>query len=220
MNFTPLKSSHRDLKVWFATRPDLFTKERSPKKTITWTIIAGIAAILTILVYMDTAAVVSWVNENLSDSGRGRRRGVAGWAAIFAFAGPPVLLLFSLWMGFFGSARWRVKNGEVLKNPFLTTCGAGAPIDAFMAAVAQGGTNNPAIVQGMAALEKDPGKQYLVTIWSSPTDRVLFAGVLRLEGESHTWLEREPITVSGDRWFDAEKHKLAADLGKTSIEDL
>lgn len=218
MQFTPIKSSSRDLKAWFATRPDLFTKERSPQKTITWVVIAGIMAIVTILVYVDSSAVQTWIGENLTSSRR--RRNGAGWAAILVFVGPPVILLASLGMAFLGSARWRLKGGGVLKNPYIDSFGPGAPIDNLMTAISQGGTNNPAILQGMAAISKDPGKQYLLTIWSSPQDRVLHAGVLRTEGESHTWLDHEPITVSGERWFDADKHKLAADLGKDSIDGL
>ncbi|MDF2507734.1 MAG: hypothetical protein K0Q52_1593, partial [Microbacterium sp.] len=51
MSFTPLRSRSRSLNPWFATRPDLFVSERSPRKSATWLVIGGVMVIVTLLVY-------------------------------------------------------------------------------------------------------------------------------------------------------------------------
>ncbi|MGO2112160.1 MAG: hypothetical protein ACTH31_11155 [Pseudoclavibacter sp.] len=205
MPFTPISSKTRGLQPWFATRPDVFTRERSPRKTTTWAIVGGLAAILTVIVLVNADAVPEILGGN-------RRSGLA---IIGAFAFPPAIAVFSLVMMLVGANRWRVAGGGVLKNSVVLSFGRAFPVERLLAAV-RTGTDSSEIIDTFRAAEKDPGRDVVLTVWSSKEDRVLYAGVLRVDG-NRVHLDREPIAVSGERWFDAKEHQLASLAGRTTL---
>lgn len=205
MTFAPIRSKSRSLAPWFATRSDLFTKERSPRKTVTWSVIGALMLVATLLIVLNADAVTEAMG--------GHRR--AGLALVGAFGFPPLIAVLSLVMIFAGAGRWRVKGGGVLKNPVIHAYGAGFPIERVLDAVRQG--DSPAIISGLAALQKDPGKDRLLTLWSSNEDRMTYAGVLRVEGDV-IWIDQEPFLVGPDHYVDAQKHDLAATLGRDSVD--
>lgn len=209
MSFTPLRSKSRNLYAWFATRPDLFTSERSPRKTTVWAIIAGIMAVVTLLVYLNPTGTVDLLG--------GRVR--AGLAIAGAFALPPVIIVVSVIMIFAGARRWRVRGGGVLSNAAINSVGAGFPVDRALAALREGSADSTGVIAALAAMKKDAGDERLVTIWSSPADRAMYIAVLRVDGNVQ-WFDDEPIAVDPERYFDARKHDLAASLGKTSVDGL
>lgn len=209
MSFTPLRSRSRNLSAWFATRPDLFTSERSPRKTITWAVIAGIMAVVTLLVFLDPTGTVELLG--------GRVR--SGLAIAGAFALPPVLMVVSVVMIFAGARRWRVKGGGVLSNAAINSVSASFPVDRALSALREGHADSAGVIAALAAMKKDTGDERLVTIWSSPTDRAMYIAVLRVDGNVQ-WFDTEPITVDPERYFDAKKYDLAAARGRTSIDGL
>ncbi|MFJ4173042.1 hypothetical protein [Microbacterium sp. NPDC089696] len=209
MSFTPLRSKSRNLYAWFATRPDLFESERSPRKTITWGVIAGVMAVVALLVYLDPTATVELLG--------GRVR--AGLAIAGAFALPPVIIIVSVIMIFVGARRWRVKGGGVLSNAAINSMSARFPVDRALDALREGSADSAGVIAALSAMKKDAGDERLVTIWSSPADRAMYIAVLRVDGNA-VWFDTEPITVAPDRYFDAKKHDLAAALGKTSVDDV
>ncbi len=207
MSFTPLRSRSRNLSAWFATRPELFTSERSPRKTITWAVIAGIMAIVTLLVALDPAGTVELLG--------GRVR--SGLAIAGAFALPPVIVIVSVVMIFAGARRWRVKGGGVLSNAAINSVGASFPVDRALSVLREGSADSAGVIAALAAMKADSGNERLVTIWSSPADRAMYIAVLRVDGTAQ-WFDTEPITVDPDRYFDAKAYDLAAARGKTSID--
>ncbi|KNY05434.1 hypothetical protein [Microbacterium sp. GCS4] len=207
MSFTPLRSKSRNLYAWFATRPDLFTAERSPRKTTGWAIVAGIMAVVALLVYLNPTGTVELLG--------GRVRG--GLAIAGAFALPPIIIVVSVVMIFLGARRWRVKGGGVLLNPVIHGFSARFPVDRAIAALREGSADSQGVIAALTAMQKDAGDERLLTIWSSDADRAMYIGVLRVDGNV-LWIDSEPITVDPDRYFDAKKHDLAAALGKTSLD--
>lgn len=208
MSFTPLRSKSRDLYTWFATRPDLFEHERSPRKTTGWGIVAGIMVVLALLVYLNPTATAELLG--------GRVRG--GLAIAAAFAMPPVIFVVSIVMIFVGARRWRVKGGGVLQNPVIHSCSAGFPIEQVLAALRQGSADSSGVIAALTAVQKDAGDERLLTIWSSAADRAMYVGVIRVGGDDKLWIDTEPFAVAPDRYFDAKKHDLAASLGRTSVD--
>lgn len=209
MSFTPLRSKSRNLYTWFATRPDLFTSERSPRKTTVWAVIAAVMAVVTLLVYLNPTGTVELLG--------GRVRG--GLAIAGAFALPPLLIVVSVIMIFAGARRWRVKGGGVLSNAAINSVSASFPLDRALAALREGSADSAGVIAALTAMKKDRGDERLVTIWSSPADRAMYIAVLRVDGNVQ-WFDTEPITVDPDRYFDARKYDLAASLGKTSVDGI
>lgn len=209
MSFTPLRSKSRNLYTWFATRPDLFESERSPRKTTTWAVLAGVMLILALLVYLNPLATV----ETLG----GRIRG--GLAIAAAFAMPPVLFVICVVMIFVAARRWRVKGGGVLVNPVIHTYGSGFPIEQALAAIRTGSADSAGIIAAFTALQKDSGDDRLITIWSSDADRAMYVGLIRVDGKK-LWIDTEPFAVDPERYFDAKKHNQAASLGHTTTDGL
>lgn len=209
MSFTPLRSKSRDLSAWFATRPDLFESERSPRKTATWGIIAGIMVVLALLVYLNPLATVEALG--------GRIR--SGLAIAAAFGLPPVIFVICLVMIFLGARRWRVKNGGVLRNAVIHGYATGFPIEQVLAAIRTGSADSAGVIAALAALQKNRADERLLTIWSSEADRAMYVGVLRVDG-NRVWIDDEPFAVDSDRYFDARKHDLAATRGLTSTDGL
>lgn len=207
MSFTPLRSKSRDLSAWFATRPDLFEAERSPRKTTFWMIIAGVMVVLALVIYLNPLATVEFLG--------GRIRG--GLAIAGAFSLPPVILIVSIVMLFIGARRWRVKGGGVLTNPVIHSISARFPAEQVVAALQRGSADSAGVVAALAALKKDSGDERLLTIWVSEDDRLMYVALLRVDGGAQ-WIDTEPITIGPDRYFDAKKHDLAASLGRASID--
>lgn len=209
MSFTPLRSKSRNLYTWFATRPDLFASERSPRKTTTWAVLAGVMLILALLVYLNPLATV----ETLG----GRIRG--GLAIAAAFAMPPVLFVICVVMIFVAARRWRVKGGGVLVNPVIHTYSSGFPIEQALAAIRTGSADSAGVIAAFTALQKDSGDDRLITIWSSDADRAMYVGLIRVDGNK-LWIDTEPFAVDPERYFDAKKHNQAASLGHTTTDGL
>ncbi|MFB4351376.1 hypothetical protein [Microbacterium sp. CR_7] len=209
MSFTPLRSKARNLYSWFATRPDLFESERSPRKTTGWAIVAGVMAIVALLVYLNPTATAELLG--------GRVR--AGLAIAGAFALPPIIIVVSVVMIFVGARRWRVKGGGVLQNPVIHGFSSRIPVDQAVAALLRGSTDSAGVIAALSAMQKDAGDERLLTIWSSDADRAMYIGVLRVDGNTQ-WIDTEPVQVDPANYFDAKKHDLAATLGKTSIDDV
>lgn len=207
MSFTPLRSKSRDLSAWFATRPDLFESERSPRKTATWGTIAGIMVVLALLVYLNPLATV----ESLG----GRIR--SGLAIAAAFGLPPVIFVICIVMIFLGARRWRVKGGGVLRNAVIHGYAARFPIEQVLTAIRTGSADSAGVIAALAALQKNRADDRLLTIWTSEADRAMYVGVLRVDG-NRVWIDTEPFAVDSDRYFDARKHDLAATRGLTSID--
>jgi hypothetical protein len=191
MSFTPLRSKSRNLYTWFATRPDLFESERSPRKTTTWAVLAGVMLILALLVYLNPLATV----ETLG----GRIRG--GLAIAAAFAMPPVLFVICV------------------VNPVIHTYSSGFPIEQALAAIRTGSADSAGVIAAFTALQKDSGDDRLITIWSSDADRAMYVGLIRVDGNK-LWIDTEPFAVDPERYFDAKKHNQAASLGHTTTDGL
>ncbi|AGW40369.1 hypothetical protein O159_00990 [Leifsonia xyli subsp. cynodontis DSM 46306] len=83
----------------------------------------------------------------------------------------------------------------------------------------RGRVASTAIVAGLAAVQKDGGNTRLITIWASEADRVLYVGLLRVDGDA-LWIDAEPFAVGPDRYFDAKEHDRAAMRGRTSVDGL
>ncbi|GGM35321.1 hypothetical protein [Microbacterium saperdae] len=193
MTFTPLRSKSRNLYPWFATRRDLFQPERSPKKTMTWGIIAGLMVVLALLIYLNPEATVDLLG--------GRVR--SGLAIAGAFALPPVVFVVSIVMIFIGARRWRIKGGGVLTNPVIHGVSAAFPLEPVLDAIRAGRSEGDTIVAGLSAMQKAVADDRLLTIWASDEDRIMYVGVLRVDGDA-IWLDAEPFRVDGDRFFDAK----------------
>ncbi|MEV4669255.1 hypothetical protein [Microbacterium sp. LWO12-1.2] len=194
MAFTPLRSKSRSLYPWFATRRDLFESERSPKKTTTWGIIAGLMAVLALLIYLNPEATVDLLG--------GRVR--SGLAIGGAFALPPVVFVVSIVMIFVGARRWRIKGGGVLTNPVIHGVSAAFPLEPVLDAIRAGRSEGDTIVAGLSAMQKARADERLLTIWASEEDRIMYVGVLRVDGDA-VWIDAEPFRVDGDRYFDAKE---------------
>ena len=207
MSFTPLRSKSRDLSAWFATRPDLFESERSPRKTMTWAFIAMIMVVLALLVYLNPLATVELMG--------GRIR--SGLAIVAAFVMPPVIFVVCIVMIFVGAKRWRVKGGGVLRNAVIHGYAAGFPIEQVLSSIRTGRADSAGVIAALAALQKNRADERLLTIWTSETDRAMYVGVLRVDGNK-VWIDSEPFAVDPNRYFDARQHDLAAARGRMSIE--
>jgi hypothetical protein len=209
MSFTPLRSRSRNLSSWFATRPDLFTSERSPRKSTTWMLVAGLMVALMLVIYVNPLATVEVLG--------GRVR--SGLAIAGAFALPPAIFVASIVMFFVGARRWRVNGGGVLTNPVIRGVAPGFPLDPAIEALRRGSSDSAGIVDALKAMIAHKGDDRLLTIWNSDADRAMYVGVLRVDG-SRLWIDTEPFTVDPALYFDAKKHDLAATLGRASIAGL
>lgn len=206
MTFTPIQSKSRSLNPWFKSRPDLFTPERSPKKTAMWAIIGGIGLIGTVLVFLNPTAVAEALD--------GSRR--AGLATIGAFAIPPAITVLSLVMLLVGSRRYRLKGGDVMVNPISGMCGPGYFIPDAVAAIANAKADNATALTYIKHLTEPKQSTRMIQVWSAPANQHQFITVLRIDG-NHVWIDNEPIHLGPDRYFDAKAFFAAATLGKTSL---
>ncbi len=209
MSFAPISSRSRNLSAWFATRPEDFVAERSPKRTWFWGITAAVFAVITVIVLLHPTDIVEMLG--------GRRR--AGMAIAGSFFLPPAIALFSVVMIFVGSRRWRVRGGGVLTNPLVHGVTATFPTDLVVNAIRRGSTDRDGIITALTTAFKHPGDQLLITVWASNTDRVLYVGVLRVDG-NRVWIDTEPVRVGPDRFVDlkpvdqAALHAHADSIGK------
>lgn len=199
MSLAPLRSTHRKLYSWFATRPDLFASESSPRKRAVWTVVAVVMVVLSLTVYLNAEATVELLG--------GRVKG--GLAIAGAFALPPVLVVVSIVMIFVGSRRWRVKGGGVLTNPVIYGVDGSFPIRPLLETIRNGHTDAAEITEGFAAAQDSLGDDLLLSIWSSDADRVMYVGVLRVDGDA-VWLDEQPFRVDGSDYFDAKALAVAA----------
>lgn len=199
MSFAPLRSTHRNLYSWFATHPDLFASESSPRKRAVWTVVAVVMVVLSLVIYLNAEATVELLG--------GRVKG--GLAIAGAFALPPVLVVVSIVMIFVGSRRWRVKGGGVLTNPVIYGVDGSFPIRPLLEAIRNGRTDAAEITEGFAAAQDSLGDDLLLSIWSSDADRIMYVGVLRVDGDA-VWLDEQPFRVGGADYFDAKALAAAA----------
>ena len=199
MSFAPLRSTQRNLYSWFATRPDLFASESSPRKRAVWTVVAVVMVVLSLVIYLNAEVTVELLG--------GRVKG--GLAIAGAFALPPVLLVVSIVMIFVGSRRWRVKGGGVLTNPVIYGVDGSFPIRPLLEAIRNGRTDAAEITEGFAAAQDSLGDDLLLSIWSSDADRIMYVGVLRVDGDA-VWLDEQPFRVGGADYFDAKALAAAA----------
>lgn len=199
MSFAPISSRSRNLSAWFATRPEDFVAERSPKRTWFWGITAVVFAVITAIVLLHPSDIVEMLG--------GRRR--AGMAIAGTFFLPPAIALFSVVMIFVGSRRWRVRGGGVLTNPLIHGVTAAFPTDLVVEAIRRGSTDRDGIVTALTTAFTHPGDRLLITVWASNTDRVLYVGVLRVEG-NRVWIDAEPVRVGPDRFIDLKPVDQAA----------
>jgi hypothetical protein len=194
MSFTPLRSRSRSLTPWFATRPDLFVSERSPRKSATWLVIGGVMVIVTLLVYLNPVATV----ELLGDRARSRPA-IAG-----AFLMPPAVFVASIVMLFVGARRWRVRGGGVLTNPVIHGVPAGYSLDPVVSALHRGSSDKAGIVSALTDVIAHRGDDRLLTIWASDADRAMYIGVIRVDGKE-VWIDAEPIALDPALFFDAKE---------------
>ena len=202
MSFTPLRSRSRSLTPWFATRPDLFVSERSPRKSTTWVVIAGLMVIVTLLVYLNPAATTELLG--------GRVR--SGLAIAGAFLMPPAVFVASIVMLFVGARRWRVRGGGVLTNPVIHGVPAGFSLDPVTAALQQGSSDSAGIVAALKEVIAHKGDSRLLTIWASEADRAMYIGVIRVDGKE-LWIDAEPIALDPELFFDAKE------LNRTALRE-
>lgn len=206
MTFTPIQSKSRSLNPWFKSRPDLFTPERSPKKTTTWGIIGGIALVGSILIFLNPAAVA----EALGGSRR------SGMAIIGAFVIPPAIVVLSAIMLLIGSRRYRLKDGDVMVNPISGMYGPVYPIQETVTALYNARADNATALSYLKPLTVPKQTNRMLQVWSSPASQHLFITILRIEG-NQVFIDQEPMHLGPDRYFDAKKFWEAATLGKTSL---
>ena len=194
MSFTPLRSRSRSLNAWFETRPDLFASERSPRKSATWLVIAGLMVVVMLVVYLNPEATA----ETLG----GRVR--SGLAIAGAFFLPPVIFVASIVMFFISARRWRVKGGGVLTNPVIHGVAAGFPLERATAALQRGNSDSAGIVAALTDVIEHRGDDRLLTIWTSDADRAMYIGVIRVAGKD-LWIDSEPVAVDPALYFDAKE---------------
>lgn len=193
MSFTPLRSRSRSLNAWFETRPDLFVSERSPRKSATWLVIAGLMVVVMLVVYLNPEATVEALG--------GRVR--SGLAIAGAFFLPPAIFAASIVMFFISARRWRLKGGGVLTNPVIHGVVAGFPLEQATAALQRGNSDSAGIVAALTDVIAHRGDDRLVTIWTSDADRAMYIGVIRVDGKD-LWIDSEPVTVDPALFFDAK----------------
>ncbi|MDF2559225.1 MAG: hypothetical protein K0R99_671 [Microbacterium sp.] len=202
MSFTPLRSRSRSLSPWFATRPDLFVAERSPRKSATWLVIAALMVIVMLLVSLNPEATAELLG--------GRVR--SGLAIAGAFFLPPAIFVASIVMFFVGARRWRIKDGGVLTNPVIHGVPAGFPLDQVVAALERGSADSAGIVAALKDVIAHKGDDRLLTIWTSATDRAMYIGVIRVDGKD-LCIDSEPIALDPALFFDAK------DLDRTALRE-
>ncbi|PRB18479.1 hypothetical protein [Microbacterium sp. MYb62] len=199
MTFTPLRSRSRDLSSWFATRPDLFVSERSPRRSTTWLLIAALMVILMVVVYASPDATVALLGGRV-------RSGLAIGGAFFL---PPTVFAASIAMFFIGTRRWRVKGGGALTNPVVHGVAAGFPLDQATAALQRGSSDIAGIVDALKTVIAHRGDDRLLTIWTSESDRAMYIGVIRVDGKK-LWIDSEPVPVDPALVFDVKELDRAA----------
>lgn len=180
------------MSVWFATRPELFVSERSPRKTVFWLVSAVAAGLVALLVYLNPTATVELLG--------GRVR--SGQAVAGAFVLPPLAFVACIVLTFLVARRWRVRGGGVLKNAVILGVRHGFPLDDVVGALEQGSTRRQPAVEALASAQQANGDDRLLTIWSSERDRVLIIGILRVDGNA-VWIDSEPVMLASHEYFDA-----------------
>lgn len=194
MSFTPLRSRSRNLYTWFATRPDLFVSERSPRKSATWLVIAGLMGVVMLLVYLNP--------ESTAELLGGRVR--SGLAIAGAFFLPPAVFVAGIVMFFVSARRWRIKGGGVLTNPVIHGVAAGFPLDQTVSALQRGSSDSAGIVAALKDVIEHRGDDRLLTIWTSDADRAMYIGVIRVAAKE-LWIDSEPVAVDPALFFDAKE---------------
>ncbi|WP_258068134.1 hypothetical protein [Pseudoclavibacter sp. RFBB5] len=183
------------MSVWFATRPEVFVSERSPRKTVFWLASAVAAGLVALLVYLNPTATVELLG--------GRVR--SGQAVAGAFVLPPLAFVACIVLTFLVARRWRVRGGGVLKNPVILGVRAGFPLENVLTALEVGSARRGPAIEGLAAARLANGDDRLLTIWSSERDHVMVIAILRVDGNA-VWIDSEPVMLAPDSYFDAEAY--------------
>lgn len=195
MSFAPLQSRSRSLKPWFRSHPELFVAERSGPQMIFWAVTAAVMVVVALLVYLNPNATVELLG--------GRVR--SGLAIAGAFALPPMIFLVCVVMILRRSQRWRMRGGAVLTNPVVVGVDASFPVGTLVAAIRDG--NDDAIQAALTSAHRRLSDAWIVTVYSSEADRVMYVGVLRVDGDT-VWIDDEPVRV--DRYIDLKSLDAAA----------
>ncbi|MGF0119677.1 MULTISPECIES: hypothetical protein [unclassified Pseudoclavibacter] len=183
------------MSVWFATRPELFVSERSPRKTVFWLASAVAAGLVALLVYLNPTATVELLG--------GRVR--SGQAVAGAFVLPPLAFVACIVLAFLIARRWRVRGGGVLQNSVILGVRHGYPLDDVVGALERGSTRRQPAVEALALAQHANGDDRLLTIWSSERDHVMVIAILRVDGNA-VWIDSEPVMLAPDSYFDAEAY--------------
>lgn len=208
----PIRTRSRSLHDWMRASPEQFERERSPRKTVTWGVIAGVGAVLLALALLLPGAVVEVLHG-------GRRPGLAVLAAYLV---PAAMLVTGVVMQWF-SFRYRVRGGGVVRSGELFVVAGGLDLRGALDVLARG-TRDPQLEATIAWLEAqrvDPrvevGNQ-MVAIASAPESRRLWVGLLRMDARRRgdLWIDAEPVEVAGDAWFDVVAMRAAAARAATN----
>jgi hypothetical protein len=191
MSFVPLQSASRDLSVWFGSRPDLFVVERSGRKTAFWAASTVVAFIVGALVWLYPDATVELLGGRVK----------SGMAIIGAFALPPVVAVVSIVLLVRRSERWRIRGGGVLTNPIILGVASTFPAHSVITAMKTGRSRPQSLVEALTAAWIHAGDDRLITVWASAADRVAYAAVLRVDGDS-VWIDDEPVHIGEDQYVD------------------
>lgn len=196
----PIRTKPRSLRDWFASEPERFTRERSPKRSTFWAVVGLVGLVSTVLVLLNPDAVI--------DALGGTRR--SGLAMVGAFVVPPVMVVLGVVFQFVWAHRFRVRDGGVVARGVLFIVPESLDVRDAFEAFATGGTSPERVYQAMrflSANKVDPQVQTgqkIVALEASPADRLTFAGVLRMDRTKRgvMWIDQSPLTIAGDHFFD------------------
>lgn len=164
--------------------------ERSRRQMLIWMVVAAAAVVVALLVYLNQDATVELLG--------GRVR--SGLAVAGAFVLPPVIFAVCIVMILRPSQRWRVRGGGVLANPVVVGVDATFPVQSLVSAIREG--TDEEIVSGLTAAHRRVADSWVLTVFSSEADEVMYIGVLRVDGKT-VWIDEEPVRV--DRFVDLKR---------------
>lgn len=204
----PIRTTSRSLRAWYASEPERFTRERSPRRTIFWAIVALVGAVLTVVVLLDPQAV--------ADVFGGRRR--AGLAILGAFVIPPALIVCGIVFQFVWIHRFRVRDGDLVTRSTLFIVPGDLEVRDAFAAFSRGGTDPDGVRQAMRYLidhavdSRVQTGAKIVALAAATTPATTLAGVLRMDERKKgvLWIHQEPLTMTGEHAFDPRALRDAA----------
>ncbi|RLP67688.1 hypothetical protein D9V30_13150 [Mycetocola reblochoni] len=189
-------TGRRPLEEWYRQHPEVFRRGRAPLRTIGFTLLTVVGALLTVRVLSDPDQVA----HLLSGSGADRRTGIA---LVSALVLPPLATL----LGIVGLLRWSSRwlltaNGSAMTVGTTRRLGAERDTAEVLALVTGHAGDPDGFAAALEPVRHDPDGARTLVAESSADASALVALVWRHADDGRGWvIEQQPVMLTGDDAF-------------------